>query len=168
MAPPSKPTLVFYLEMCDPAAFRPKSPPADFSCQPVVVPDPELNRWFYVCVGHDYGWTDRLGWSSARWAAYVRRPQLETWVARLRGQPAGYCELEHQGDGNVQIAYFGVLPDFHGRGVGGAMLSEVVAYAWSLPGTQRIWLHTCSRDHGAALCNYRARGFRVYRIEARG
>ncbi len=86
----------------------------------------------------------------------------------MRGHPAGYCELEHRGDGNIQIAYFGVLPDFQGQGVGGAMLSQVVAHAWALPTTRRIWLHTCSKDHGGALCNYRARGFSVYRIEARG
>ncbi|RMG36723.1 MAG: GNAT family N-acetyltransferase [Planctomycetota bacterium] len=167
MALISPPTLVFYLEMCDPRDFRPKPPPPGFSCRPLAAPDPELNRWFYVCVGSEYRWTDRLDWSYARWSEYVRRPQLETWIARMHGQPAGYCELEHQAGGNVQIAYFGVLPDFVGQGVGGAMLSEVVRYAWSLPATRRIWLHTCSRDHGAALPNYRARGFSVYRIEPR-
>ncbi len=46
MALSRKPTLVFYLEMCDPDEFRPKSPPPHFSCRPLAAPDPELNRWF--------------------------------------------------------------------------------------------------------------------------
>jgi hypothetical protein len=29
----------------------------------------------------------------------------------------------------------------------------------------RVWVHTCSRDHPAALANYQARGMRVYRVE---
>jgi len=44
------------------------------------------------------------------------------------------------------------------------MLTCVIEQAWKR-GPNRVWLHTCSDDHPAALANYRARGFRLFRCE---
>ena len=83
------------------------------------IPCPEFNRFLYAAVGARWWWYTRLPWDHARWLAYLDRPELETWVAYISGSPAGYFELEAQGDGNVEIAYFGLLPGFVGKGVGG-------------------------------------------------
>ncbi len=45
-------------------------------------------------------------------------PELETWVAYVSGSPAGYFELEGQGDGNVEIACFAVAPGIRRQGGG--------------------------------------------------
>jgi hypothetical protein len=37
-------------------------------------------------------------------------------------------------------------------------LDEAVQRAWALA-PNRVWLHTCTLDHPAALSNYLARGF---------
>ena len=44
---------------------------------------------------------------------------------------AGYYELRRDKDGGVEIAYFGLLPEFIGRGLGGALLTSAIEEAWS-------------------------------------
>ncbi len=98
--------------------------------------------------------------------AYLNRPDIETWVAYVSGSRAGYFELERQSEGNVELAYFGLLPGFVGQGVGGELLTTAIARAWDM-GAARVWVHTCDLDHPQALPNYQARGFRVFRVEQR-
>ncbi|MGW0366986.1 GNAT family N-acetyltransferase [Streptomyces sp. NPDC002990] len=136
------------------------------------VPSPEFSRFLYASVGGDIHWTDRLSLTRAQWVEWLDRPGVETWVAYDRGTPAGYVELDPQDDGVVEIVYFGLLPDFRGRRIGGHLLSVGVARAWDLasrwPGreaTRRVWLHTCSLDGPTAMDNYLRRGFRLFKTE---
>lgn len=122
---------------------------------------PELNRFYYTAVGGDWYWVDRLPWSYAEWLRYLARPELETWVMAVNGLPAGYVELEWQAGDHGQIMYFGLLSPFLGQGLGGHLLTVAVERLWSW-GANRVWVHTCSLDHPAALSNYQARGFRIY------
>jgi GNAT superfamily N-acetyltransferase len=125
---------------------------------------PELNRFLYAAVGARWGWYTRLPWDYGRWLAYLDRPDLETWVGYVSGTPAGYYELERQSDGDVELAYFGLMPRFVGMGLGGALLTAAVDRAWDM-GAARVWVHTCDLDHPRALPNYQARGFRIFRVE---
>lgn len=160
----------WYLEQTSPADLRTAKPPrlaVDVVRSEVV--SPEFSRFLYTAVGGDYQWTDRLSWTYDQWTAYLGRPGLETWVAWHRGTPAGFAELEPQDGGQVEIAYFGLLPFAMGGGAGGHLLAESTARAWDLASrwpqlrpTRRVWLHTCSLDGPAALANYQARGYRVY------
>jgi len=155
----------YYLEMTSPADLRPSRTPAEgFRVEQARIPCPELNRFFYASIGGDWFWVDRLGWTYDQWLAWVDRPELETWVAYLEGTPVGYFELDSQQDGSVELAYFGLLSRFVGRGLGGALLTAAVERAWEM-GASRVWLHTCSLDSPAALPAYQARGFRLYRQE---
>ena len=86
------------------------------------------------------------------------------WLLTWRAAPAGYFELRAPGDGAVEIAYFGLLPDYFGRRWGGHLLTRAVETAWSL-GASRVWLRTCTLDHPAALPNYLRRGFQPVREE---
>ena len=154
-----------HLEMTDPAQFRPaKSGGIGFDLVRVEIPCPELNRFLYTAVGADWWWYSRLPWDYAQWLEYLDRPDLETWVAYVAGTPAGYFELERQPGDQVEIAYFGVLPQFIGKGMGGALLSAAVSRAWRM-GVARVWVHTCSLDHPQARRNYEARGFKAFRTE---
>jgi GNAT superfamily N-acetyltransferase len=130
------------------------------------IPCPELNRFLYTAVGVDWWWYSRLSWNRARWLAYVDRADLETWVAYVSGTPAGYFELERQSEGNVEIAYFGLLPQFIGKGFGSQLLADAVTRAWEM-GATRVWVHTCDLDHPQALANYKARGFTVFHVESK-
>lgn len=73
-------------------------------------------------------------------------------------------ELSAHDDGSVEIVYLGLLPAYHGRGLGAWLLEQAVMLAWQ-QGANRIWLHTCSLDAPAALPNYLARGFHLERTE---
>ena len=121
-------------------------------------------RYLYVEVGRSYHWVDRLPWSDEQLRARLVDPDVTLWLLRVKGSPAGYFELERHDDGSVEIAYFGLLPEFLGRGLGKHLLTVAVETAWSL-GAARVWLHTCTLDDPAALPNYRKRGFLPYKQE---
>jgi GNAT superfamily N-acetyltransferase len=152
------------LQMLAADRLRPSAEPAD---PPLLMtaerPAPELARFFYTLVGARWSWTDRLAWPDERWVAWVERPEHHLVTGWHDGAPAGYYELEQQPDGVVEIAYFGLAPAAIGRGWGGWLLSRAAERAWQLPGTRRIWVHTCSLDHPHALANYQARGFVRFR-----
>ena len=122
------------------------------------VPFGPLNAFFYAEVGRPFGWTDRAGWTSEPWQAWAER--VETWLVHDRGTPAGYAELDPRpGEGLVELAYFGLLAPFRGRGLGGALLTAAVRRALEL--APRVTVSTNERDGEHALANYLARGFVV-------
>jgi GNAT superfamily N-acetyltransferase len=145
-----------YLELTDPAKIRPARP-VDAPITRVVPPDGAVNRALYEGVGRDYTWIEHLDKDAAWWQAHAER--VETWVI---GDRAGYYELLPTG-GDVQIAHFGLLPEFHGRGLGGALLEHALRRGFELG--RRVWVHTCSLDGPHALANYKARGLVPYRVE---
>ena len=155
-----------HLEMTCPGDFVPAvSRGAEYRLVRAEIPCPELNRFLYTAVGWRWAWYGRLAWDYARWLRYVSGA-VETWVAYVSGTPAGYFELEAQADANVELAFFGLMPSFVGKGLGGALLSDAVRHAWE-QGTRRVWVHTCDLDHPRALANYQARGFRVFKLETK-
>jgi GNAT superfamily N-acetyltransferase len=94
-----------------------------------------------------------------------QKPQVSHQAGQNETDPARHkSHVTCHSDDKVEIAYFGLLPEFIGRGLGGAMLTSAIenAWAWS-PTPSRIWVHTCNRDHPGALANYQARGFKIYK-----
>ena len=156
-----------HLEMRSPGELKPATRiPGELLLLRAGVPSPELARFLYTAVGGDWYWRERLSWSYDRWLVWLSRPEVELWVAYERGTPAGYFELEAQSEGNVEIGYFGLLPGFAGKGIGGYLLTQAVDRAWRLrPSVRRVSVHTCTLDHAAALPNYLARGFTICREE---
>jgi GNAT superfamily N-acetyltransferase len=151
-----------HLEIDDPAALRPAGPPRldGVEIERVEPPDGEVNRWFYVEVGTSHNWVDNLERSAAEWQAWAE--QVETWVASVRGERAGYYELRLE-EGSVEVAYFGLLARYQGAGVGGFLLTHALRRGFEL--AARVWLHTNTQDAAAALPNYLARGLRPFRTE---
>jgi GNAT superfamily N-acetyltransferase len=154
-----------YLEMFDPGQLRGRAcETANWQVRRAPR-DHAINRDYYRGVGADWNWTDRLVWSDERWRQYVAAPGLETWIGYLDDKPVGYFELDNQPTAGVEIAYFGLLPGFIGRGLGAVLLSEAISRAWQL-GPRRVWVHTCTLDHPRAIANYLARGMTIYKTEA--
>jgi GNAT superfamily N-acetyltransferase len=155
----------YHLEMLDPADLRPKRlARPDLEVTRAEVPCPELSRFLYSAVGGDWFWIGRLGWNYQQWLDHLDRPEVQTWVAYVAGTPAGYVELQAQPNGNVELSYFGLMRQFLGQGIGGHLLTVAVEQAWAM-GAARVWVHTCTHDHPAALANYLARGFQLFRQE---
>jgi GNAT superfamily N-acetyltransferase len=136
---------------------------------------PEFSRFLYTAVGGDWHWLNRLPWTLQQWTNWLSRPGAEDWVAWVNGAPAGYVELDaatHDDGTHAEIASFGLLPRYIGRGLGGRLLAHGITKAWTLherfaelPRVTRVWVHTCTLDGPHALANYHARGFRTYRTE---
>jgi GNAT superfamily N-acetyltransferase len=150
----------WFLEMTDPARLATApAPDPDLEVRRAELPSPELSRMLYAGVGADWYWTDRLPWTWERWHAWLARSELETWVAYVRGTPAGFFELERDGDA-VEIVAFGLLPAFIGRGIGTRLLDRAIRRGWELA-PRRVWVHTCSLDGPAALHTYQRRGLEI-------
>jgi GNAT superfamily N-acetyltransferase len=66
--------------------------------------------------------------------------------------------------GEVELVQFGLTPEFIGQGLGKFFLQWAIDRAWGY-GPRRLWLHTCTLDHPAALPNYLKAGFRIYKEE---
>jgi GNAT superfamily N-acetyltransferase len=125
-----------------------------------------------VRIGAPHGWTRRSAWSDAQWEKELACPGVQAWIARVDGDVAGLVELESESNGDVGIVVFGLVPEFVGKGFGGAFLTLATRLAWKLtsPGgmsTRRVWVQTSSRDHPHAKPNYERRGFRPFRTETR-
>ena len=154
-----------YLEMRDPSALDgAPAPVPGILVQREENPPAHLWRFLYTEVGREHHWVDRLGWTDDEIRAYLADPALELWVLRMNGETAGYFELRKEADGGTEIAYFGLLPAFLGRGLGKFLLTEAVERAFAR-GASRVWLHTSSLDHSSALPNYLARGFSIWKQE---
>jgi len=123
-----------------------------------------LAQRLYREVGADYHWTDRWKWSAQDWQRWVSQPGYGTWILSRDGEVAGFFELTTGEGGSVEIALFGLVKRFHGRGLGKVMLRRAVEVAWAI-GATRVWLHTCTLDHPNALPNYLARGFTPFKTE---
>lgn len=146
------------LEMRDRRAVVAAPAPPGASWRRVDPSSPRVSRDFYLRVGGPWQWVDRQDWSDAQWRAWTDRPAHHLLVCSRDDVDAGYAEVEEQEGGDVEIAYFGLLPGFLGAGLGRWWLATVLAYAWELPGTRRVWVHTCTLDGPAALATYRGRG----------
>ena len=128
-------------------------------------PGVRFYRYLYDAVGAPWHWYDRKRWSDADLAAVVDDPRVEVHVAWRRGAPAGYVELDRREPGQCEVAYFGLVPEAIGGGLGLWFLRWAVREAWRAPGMTRLWVHTCTLDHPSALPVYRKVGFEPYATE---
>jgi len=154
-----------FLEMRDPSVLSRALPP-DLPWRVERMGDcpPSFWRFLYTEIGRDHHWVDRLLWSEVQIRAYLEDPAVSIWLMTVGGAPAGYFELRRDASDAIEIAYFGILKDFYGRGFGGHLLTQAVQSAWDA-GAARVWLHTSTFDHAHALSNYLKRGFQVYKTE---
>ena len=158
-----------YLQLSAPGQFRTAFGDfPDFRLERVPHPSPALYRQCYRTVGEAHRWRDRWDWSDEEIRAHLADPKITFQVATRAGALAGYYELRRVADDDsVEVAYFGLVPEALGRGLGKHLLSCAVLDAWALnPPPRRVWLHTCTLDHPNALPNYVARGFVPYKTEA--
>ena len=121
-----------------------------------------LNKFFYKQIGKKHQWVDRLVWQDKNWMDYVSNKNLKTFILQKEKDLIGYFELIFNNN-DCEIAYFGILEEYMGRGYGGFLLSEAIKIGFK--NANRIWVHTCSLDHANAIENYKSRGMKVFKTE---
>lgn len=162
----SKPLITTYLEMRSPNQLRPKRADVQFQVRQKTERDWRFNRDLYFRVGEQWDWSDRRPWTDNQWKEYAMATELRMFAGYYDESLAGYYELRQDPENGMEIAYFGLLPEFIGRGLGGALLTSAIEEAWRIsPKPARVWVHTCNHDHPQALANYQARGMVVYKVE---
>ena len=161
---------VSYLEMDTAPAGSGPPAPSGFLLRQKQDPAVAEFRRLYDGVGADYAWTDMHSVPSGELAAFVRNPLVEFYVLTdPEDREAGFFQLDFRrrdADGTVEIAYFGLLPAYRGRGIGTWLLDQAIRKAWR-EDVARLDVNTCTLDHPAALRNYLRAGFRIARVETR-
>lgn len=153
-------TRVTYLEMKSMPDIPMKEPHASviLHAKPMSV---GFYRYLFHAVGDDVGWADRKTLNDKDLSAVITHEAVDIYVMYVHGVPAGFAELDRREEPDIEIKYFGLMPEFRGKGLGGYFLKWTIRQAWTFH-PKRLWLHTNDRDHPAALGNYIRHGFTVY------
>ena len=142
-----------------------KNPPRNCFINFLHKPDFQLNKFFYKNIGKNHNWVDRLNWTEKQWMDYVNSNNLKTFVLIYQNEIAGYFEsLYHHDDKEIEIAYFGILEEYHNKKLGSYLLSFAIKKSFE-NNIKRVWVHTCSYDHKNALNNYLKRGMKIIKSE---
>ena len=157
------PVEVTYLQMFA-APAPPAAPAPTVQVLRANAPTVSFYRFLYGTVGRPWQWFERLKLDDDILHAQINAPDIEIDVLYVDGVPAGYVEMDAKLKPDVEIAYFGLMPEFIGKGHGAYFLRWALHRAWQLQPT-RVWLHTCSLDHPRALSTYQSAGLEAYRRE---
>ena len=142
-----------------------QKPSSDYSLKLLDPVNFQLNKFFYKNVGKKHKWIDRLVWEESKWIEYVSNKNVKTYIFKKRNDLVGFFELlEHTEKKEIEIAYFGLLEEYHNKKLGSYLLSRAIKKSFESK-IDRVWLHTCSLDHKNALNNYMARGMKIFKTE---
>ncbi|RED14016.1 GNAT family N-acetyltransferase [Pontivivens insulae] len=119
----------------------------------------------YGAVGGPYEWTDRFRQDPEELEAFVKSPDVHLYTLMRNGWPAGFFQLDFRTEGECDLAYFGLVPEAVGSGLGRWLLQTAIHMAWDGPGVKRLEVNTCTLDHPAALPLYQKCGFTPYEQE---
>lgn len=156
------------LEMlAPPSAPQPKPPALKLAVLRAENITVAYYRFLYAEVGRDWTWYERRSVTDSDLAVAIQDPQVDVFVLHVGGQPAGYIELDRRRlPDEVEIRFFGLMPDFIGRGLGPWLLDWGVREAWR-HAPRRTYVNTCSLDHPKALALYQRMGFTAFKQESK-
>ncbi len=129
-------------------------------------PTVSFYRYLYNTVGGPWLWYERRLLEDDALKEIITDLEVEIYVLHCAGVPAGFAELDLRIEDEVELSYFGLMPDFIGRGLGHHFLDWAVDEAWRKR-RSRVWVHTCNLDHPAAIAVYQRAGFVPYDQETR-
>jgi GNAT superfamily N-acetyltransferase len=153
--------VVTHLEMLQRPALPP-DPAGPWALRRVEHPDVSWYRDLYRRVGEQWLWFSRARMSDAELAAVIQAPGVEIHALVHDGRDEGLLELDFRQRGQCELVFFGVTANLIGTGAARFLMGSALARAWSEP-VSRVWLHTCTFDHPAALGFYQRAGFRPFR-----
>lgn len=128
-------------------------------------PTVSFYRYLYNTVGAPWLWQERRRIDDNTLLAIIHDAKVEVHVLYVHGVPAGYIELDRRIADEVEVAYFGLIPEFIGRGLGRYLLDWALNEAWR-EHPRRVWVHSCNYDHPKAIAVYQRAGFVPYKQEA--
>ncbi|MCF6321461.1 MAG: GNAT family N-acetyltransferase [Rhizobiaceae bacterium] len=116
-------------------------------------------RFLYGEIGKSHYWYKRIHLSDNELAKIIHDKNISISILYCDGAPAGFAELDISNSPDyVELIYFGLCPDFIGRGLGKWFLGQTVNAAWQL-NPNKLIVSTDTLDHTNALRNYQKLGF---------
>jgi GNAT superfamily N-acetyltransferase len=150
--------VVTSLEMRAPPAGSPPPAPPGVSLAHLRDPDPDRYLALFHAIGTPWLWFSRLKLPRDALVAILRDPAVEVWTVRQGDCEIGLVELDFRPFPDVELAFFGLVPEWTGRGLGRWMMGHAIGRAFA-GGAKRFWVHTCTLDHPGALAFYMRAGF---------
>lgn len=160
---------VTYLEMtARPHYPRPHMPTGPASALIAAETPP---AWYFLslydAVGSEYEWTDQHARPRDELDAYLADASVVLYTLMRAGWPHGFFILDCTAAEVCDLAYFGLVPQALGRGLGTFLAQTAVHMAWDRPGVARVTVNTNSLDHPRALPLYQKAGFEPVRRETK-
>ncbi len=154
---------ITYLEMLERPGLAHIHPPIGSATALIRAHRPTISfyRYLYNTVGEPWIWYERRAMSDEALAAILHDDAVELYVLYVEGVPAGFVEIDRRDRPDVDLALFGLIPDFIGRGLGQYLLASAIDLAWT-DDTERLTVNTCTLDHHSALPLYQRFGFVPY------
>lgn len=117
-----------------------------------------LYRYLYEVIGKPHHWMLRRMQSDEKVASVIQAEETRILLLYVDGCPAGFAEMRLNLPESVDLLYFGLVPDYQGRGLAKFFFSEMLAAAWS-HNPQKLRLETNTLDSPRALQLYQRMGF---------
>jgi ribosomal protein S18 acetylase RimI-like enzyme len=162
--PPGKvATIVTFLEMQRPVAARAGVALPDGIRLEQIGPD-EAARYIalFRAVGEPWLWVSRLKLTEMALSRLLARPGQAAFAVMQGSRGIGLVELDATLPDQTELAFFGLVPEAKGKGLGGKLIRMAQAMAFSRP-IARLTVNTCTLDDPRALGFYRSAGFTVIR-----
>jgi len=154
--------VVTYLEMRTPPQLSRAPTMSEFTVGRVADPDLDWYRTLYRVIGEPWLWFSRLRLSDDELRAIIHDPAVDVFTLSHEGVDHGLLEFDRRRFPDIEVSFFGVTPALIGKGAGRALLQHCLPLAWEHK-PHRVWLHTCTSDHPAALAFYQKTGFVPYK-----
>lgn len=151
--------IVTFLEMTKPPA-RYAPLPVGRQIALLKVKNIPLHFYRYLLdrVGRKWHWVNALRLSDEELAAALHAPGRDIRVLYLDGAPAGFFDLKPELPDQTELAYFGMMEQAMGQGIGRWFLGAAIEAAWA-SNPRAVTVQTCTLDHPAALPLYQKLGF---------
>jgi len=153
--------MITYLEQIQRPNYSTQArPPGKLAILRAENPPVHFYRYLYQQVGDPHNWVSRTIMNDETLSEIIHDHDVYIYVLYVGGVPAGLAEIDARNRKIVELKFFGLVPDYTGRGFGRYFLAQAVDLAWSLA-PEKVILETCSLDHPAALPLYQKFGFTV-------
>jgi len=116
-------------------------------------------RYLYAQIGKAHHWTQRLKKTDEELEDILHSPQTLLYIFYVDGCPAGFAEINLRVWPAVEILYFGLIPDFQGRGLARFFFTQALAIAWAQK-PEKVIIQTNTLDSPRALSLYQKMGFK--------
>jgi GNAT superfamily N-acetyltransferase len=156
------PNTIHYLDMCSPPTYKYQDLPTRFMwaehIQFASIPDPDFFQYMYNRIGKSWSWF----YYSNLTLETIKQYLANKFVFYLyhHNQPVGFSILHKDTSSSANLAYFGLVPEACGLGLGYPFLQYSVLKLWELT-DKRIWVYTTQYDSPAAIPIYQKAGFKL-------